>query len=83
MDINLDLGCIELYKQRKRQQINMNNEIICSCNYRAFRALESNDFIVNDVQLDYYTVHILNAMYNFMHFSAYAKRMRRKKVFDS
>lgn len=63
MDINLDLGCIELYKQRKRQQINMNNEIICSCNYRAFRALESNDFIVNDVQLDYYTIHILNAMY--------------------
>lgn len=63
MNMNINLNCIELYKQYKRQQINMNNDIIRSCNYRAFRALESNDFIVNDIPLDYYTVHILNTMY--------------------
>lgn len=61
MDINLD--CIELYKQHKRKQIYMDNDIIRSCNYRAYRALESNDFIVNNIPLDYYTVHILNKMY--------------------
>lgn len=51
------------YKHRKRQQINMDNDIIRSCNYRAFRALESNDFIVNGIQLDYFTVCTLNSMY--------------------
>ena len=51
------------YKQRKQQYIKMNNDIIRASNYKSFRALESDDFIVNGVQLDSFIVTTLNTMY--------------------
>lgn len=41
----------------------MRNNLIRSSNYKSYRALESDDFIVNDVILDANTIHILNSMY--------------------
>ena len=52
-----------LYKQHKQQHIRMNNDIIRVSNYKSYRALESDDFIVNNVQLDPFVVTTLNAMY--------------------
>lgn len=41
----------------------MNNDIIRVSNYKSYRALESDDFIVDNVQLDPFVVTTLNAMY--------------------
>ena len=54
---------VSLYKQKKRLYIQMRNNLIRSSNYKSYRALESDDFIVNDVILDANTIHILNSMY--------------------
>lgn len=54
---------IDIYKQRKQQHIRMNNDIIRVSNYKAFRALESDDFIVDGIQLDPFVITTLNAMY--------------------
>lgn len=54
---------LSLYKQKKQRYIQLTNNIIRLSNYRSFRALESNDFIVNDFVLDANTIRILNSMY--------------------
>jgi len=54
---------IDIYKQHKQQHIRMNNDIIRVSNYKAFRALESDDFIVDGIQLDPFVITTLNAMY--------------------
>ena len=54
---------LSLYKQKKQRYIQLTNNIIRLSNYKSFRALESNDFIVNDFVLDANTIRILNSMY--------------------
>lgn len=51
------------YNHHKQQHIKMNNDIIRASNYKSFRALESDDFIVDGVQLDPFIVTTLNSMY--------------------
>ena len=41
----------------------MNNDIIRVSNYKSFRALESDDFIVDNIQLDPFVITTLNTMY--------------------
>ena len=57
------IDILSLYKQKKQKYIQLTNNIIRLSNYRSFRALESNDFIVNDFMLDANTIRILNSMY--------------------
>lgn len=57
------IDILSLYKQKKQKYIQLTNNIIRLSNYRSFRALESNDFIVNDFVLDANTIRILNSMY--------------------
>lgn len=59
----MNIDVCNSYKQRKQQRIRMNNDIIRVSNYRSYRALESDDFIVNNVQLDPFVVRTLNSMY--------------------
>lgn len=62
---------IDLYKNKKSNIIKMNNDIIRATNYKTFRALESDDFIVNGYQLSPDVIIILNAMYKSPVFSRY------------
>ena len=54
---------INFFKERKVNNIRMGNAIIKATNYKAFRALESSDFIVANTQLSPYVIQILNMMY--------------------
>lgn len=66
-----DIDIIDLYRNKKSNIIRMNNEIIHACNYKTFRALESDDFVVNGMQLNTDVISILNAMYKSPVFSRY------------
>lgn len=54
---------INKYKQLKLREIKLCEDILHVMNYKTFRALESDDFIVDDFIIPTYIVNILNYIY--------------------
>lgn len=54
---------INKYKQLKLREIKLCEDILHVMNYKTFRALESDDFIVDDFIIPTYIVNVLNKIY--------------------
>jgi hypothetical protein len=57
------MDLIKKYKSLKIKEINLCRDILSVTNYKAFRALESDDFIVNGFIIPANIVKILNKIY--------------------
>lgn len=57
------MDLIEKYKKLKINEINLCNNIIHVTNYKIYRALESDDFIVDNFVIPSYIVKLLNKQY--------------------